>query len=121
MSVGAAVSKPTTSSMPASSGSAMVKPLETMPHDDQLRVDARPLAVAAQRLRRVDLPGPRLRVGVDDEHVDLAAVVLGVQHRQRTVGPAEREAGGHVAHVVEPLPRESGVSGVRPVVNATAS
>ena len=61
MTSGAEASNPTTSSMPASSGSAMLKPLETSPDDDQPRREAALLAVRPQRLDRVDRARPRSR------------------------------------------------------------
>ena len=53
----------------------------------------------------MDLPGPGLRVGVDDERLHLELALLGPQHRQRTVGATERHGRGARADVIQPLAR----------------
>ena len=61
-------------------------------------------AVVAERLDRVDVTRPGLRVGVDHERVDLEPLRLGVEHRQRAVRAAERQAVDR-ERVVQPLAR----------------
>ena len=104
MTSGAEASNPTTSSMPASSGSAMLKPLETSP--TTISLAGRPLCsrYCPQRLDRVDLAGPGLAVGQDDEGVDLELALGRVQHRQGAVGPAEGQALGLLDDVGQPGP-----------------
>ena len=75
ISAGAAESKPTTSIIPASSGSAMVKLL-------------------AQGLGRVDRAGPRFGVRENHEHVHGDLLFEGLQYREGAVGAAKVQALG---------------------------
>jgi hypothetical protein len=54
-------------------------------------------------LGRVDVAGPRLRVGGEDDVVDRHAPVERVQHRQGAVGAAEGQVVDPAQDVVEPL------------------
>jgi len=54
---------------------------------------------------RVNVPGPRLVVRVDDECVDLRLVHGGPQHRQGAVGPAEGQARDPLQDIIQALPR----------------
>ena len=56
MTAGAEASKPTTSSMPASEGSAIVNPVAVMPTTISLAGMPGLLAVLAERLDGVDVP-----------------------------------------------------------------
>ena len=102
---GVAVSNPTTSSMPASFGSAIREAVRDHSDHDQLGRDAACSAVAAQRLGRVHVPSPGLVVGVDHERVDRHAVLVRVAHRQGAVGAAERQLADTRDDIVQPLPR----------------
>jgi hypothetical protein len=66
ISRGVEVSKPTTSSIPGSAGSA-IEPVRDHADGDQSRVDPRRTAVIGQSLDRVRFTRPGLRVGVDHE------------------------------------------------------
>ena len=101
ISAGAAESKPTTSIMPASSGSAMVNPLETIATTTSLAGMVHLLAVLPQGLGRVDRAGPRFRVRENNENIHGDLLFEGVQHREGAVGGPEVEAGGLVHRVVQ--------------------
>ena len=104
MTSGAEASNPTTSSMPASSGSAMLKPLATSP--TTISFAGMPVCsrYCPQRLDRVDRAGPGLAVGQDDEGVDLE-LALGRMHASAgAVGPAEGQALGLLDDVGQPGP-----------------
>ena len=89
ISCGVAVSKPTTSSMPASSGSAMEKPLDTMP-----TTISRAGCPSSRGSGAAPAPGgscpPTSPVRVDHEDVHRDLVLQRPEHRQRAVRAAER-------------------------------
>ena len=110
MSRGAAESNPTTSIVPASSGSAMLNPLDTIPTTTSFAG----MSVCLRYCRSASIgwmaPVPGLRVRQDDEAVDGHRPLHGVQHGLGAVGPPERESIGLPHRLVEPvLGGDSGV------------
>ena len=86
---GTAASNPTTSSMPASFGSAMLNPFDAIPTTTSLAGIPVRSRYCAERLGRMDAAGPGLVVRVDHEQVDRPLVLQRPEHRQRAVGSAE--------------------------------
>ncbi len=104
MSCGVAVSKPTTSSMPGSFGSAMVKPFETVSDDDKPRVDPSAAVVA-----RAPGPGGRRRPTSRcrcRSRTCRSRARAPARRASAARSPCRRTAGRHRPDgVVEPLPR----------------
>ena len=105
MTAGTVVSKPTTSSMPRSFGSARVKPLEVMPTTTAFASPTNSLAILTQGLGRMDVARPRFAVRVGDKRRHVQLVAGGPHHRQGAVRATHRDGFDALDDVGQPHAR----------------